>query len=135
MLAVPVGLVTLLCVLTGPGFQLHVSIAHLIGTTIGVLLLGVDFGVLALLLGALTGSRGLALGIASAVAAATYLISSLAPVTHWIRPLRVVSPFYYAVGDGQLADGIGVGAVLVLVVIALVLLGAALVAFERLDIR
>ena len=56
-------------------------------------------------------------------------------MTHWIRPLRVVSPFYYAVGDGQLSVGIGAVAVLVLAVIALALLGAAFVAVERLDIR
>ena len=71
-------------------------------------LLSIDFGVLAMFVGAATGSRGSALGITSALAAASYLISSLAPAVHWLRPARYASPFYYAVGDGQLDHGIGV---------------------------
>ena len=101
----------------------------------GALLLGVDLGALALLVGAWTGSRTTALGVASALAAAAYLISSLAPVAHWIRPLRFVSLFYWAVGNGQLVSGLSAADAAVLVLTALVLLGAAAVGFERLDVR
>ena len=66
--AVPVCLVTMLCVL-----------------------LGIDFGALAMLIGAVTGSRGAAVGLASTFAAAAYLISSLAPVVPWLHraPVRL----------------------------------------------
>lgn len=135
VLAAPVAAVTLLCGLAAGGFQIHLGTGKLIEITVAVLLLGVDFGALALLVGALTGSRGLALGIASGVAAAAYLISSLAPVVHWVHPARFVSPFYYAVGDQQLVNGTGPVAFAVLAGLALALFAAALAAFERLDLR
>ncbi|MDQ6848854.1 MAG: ABC transporter permease [Actinomycetota bacterium] len=134
-LAVPVSVATLLCVLAGRSFELSVGIGQLVAITIGTLLLGIDFGALALLIGALTGSRGTALGVTSSAAAAAYLISSLAPVVPWIRPVRGVSPFYYAVGQGQLVQGLRTPSLIVLIAVALALLAAAVVAFERLDIH
>ena len=77
-------------VLVGRHFDLHLAVGPLIGITGGVVLLGVDFGLLALLVGVASGSRGLALGLTSALAAASYVLSSLAPVVGWIRPLRFV---------------------------------------------
>jgi ABC-2 type transport system permease protein len=131
----PVALVTMLCVLAGPRFELHIGVGNLIAATVGVLLLAIDFGALAMLVGAVTGSRGAALGIASTVAAASYITSSLAPVVHWIHPFRLASPFFYAVGDGQLARGLSAGGVAVLVGIAVVFGLASIAAFERLDIH
>jgi len=133
--AVPVALVTMLCVLAGPGFELHIGIGNLIGTTVGVLLLAIDFGALAMLIGAVTGSRGTALGITSAIAAACYIISSLAPVVDWIHPIRFASPFFYAVGDGQLLRGLSAGWAGVLAGVAIVLGLAAAEAFDRLDVH
>lgn len=135
LLAVPVAVVTLLCVLAGAGFELHFDIGHLVGVTVGVWLLAVDFGALAMLVGAATASRGTALGVTTAVAVAAYIVSSLAPVVHWIRPLRYSSPFFYAVGDGQLTRGLDPGWAAVLGAIAVVLSAAATEAFERLDVR
>ena len=48
-------------------------------------------GAVALLVGALTGSRGAALGAASAFAAAAYLVSSLAPISQPINGSRWLS--------------------------------------------
>ncbi len=111
------------------------STRGLIGITIGVTLLSIDFGVLAMFVGAATGSRGSALGITSALAAASYLISSLAPAVHWLHSARYASPFYYAVGDGQLDHGIGVGSAALLVGVAVALVLAAISAFNRLDVH
>ncbi len=132
---VPVAVVTAIFVAVGRGFELSVDSAHLSGITIGVILLGVDFGAFAMLIGAVTGSRSVALGVASSVAAASYLISSLAPAVHWINPARYASLFFYAVGDGQLVDGLSASAVAVLIAVAVVLGVATVVAFERLDVR
>jgi beta-exotoxin I transport system permease protein len=133
--ALPVSVATALCVLAGRGFDLPVGTGALVGVTVGALLLGVDFGALAMLVGAWTGSRGSALGVTSAVAAASYLVSSLAPAVDWLRPARVLSPFYWSVGDAQVADGLSAGSVLVLGGVALVLLALTVAAFERLDIH
>ena len=68
------------CVAVGRIFHVTVSPNHLIGASAGVLLLGIDLGLVALAVGAATGSRGVAIGVATAMAAASYLVSSLAPV-------------------------------------------------------
>ena len=135
LLTVPVALVTMLCVLAGPGFELHIGIGNLIGTTAGVVLLAIDFGALAMLIGAATGSRGTALGVTSALAAAAYIISSLAPVVHWIHPIRFASPFFYAVGDGQIVRGLSAGWAAVLAGVAVLLGIATAEAFDRLDVH
>jgi beta-exotoxin I transport system permease protein len=116
-------------------FDITVSAAHLWGSSLGVLLLGVDLGLVALAVGAATGQRGTALGVASGVAAASYLISSLAPVVAWIRPARFASLFYWSVGDNQLSSGLSGGELGVLVATGLVLGGLAVAAFERLDLH
>jgi ABC-2 type transport system permease protein len=122
-------------VLAGRGFGLSLGTGHLVGATIGAALLGIDFGALALLAGALSGSRAVALGVTSAFAAASYLVSSLAPVTHWVRPLRFESLFYWAVGNAQLRTGLSVTSAVVLAGFAALALAAAVKAFERLDVH
>jgi ABC-2 type transport system permease protein len=100
-----------------------------------VLLLGIDLGLITLALGAATGSRGTAIGIASALAAVCYLISSLAPIVDWIKPLRFASLFYWAVANQQLTNGAGPGSLAVLLAVAIAAAIAANTAFRRLDIR
>jgi ABC-2 type transport system permease protein len=113
--------VTFLAVLTGRWFQLDFGIWELTTATVGVLLLGSDFGLLALAIGAGTGNRGVALGVASTVAAASYLVSSMAPVVSWLDPAKYLSLFYWSVGDNQLEDGLSIGGLAVLVGVGLVL--------------
>ncbi|PRZ44050.1 ABC-2 type transport system permease protein [Antricoccus suffuscus] len=134
LLTIPVGVLTLAMALIGRWFQLEVALGPLLGATIGALLLGVDFGILALLVGAWTGSRGTALGVVSALAAASYLIGSLATTVQWMHPLRFVSLFYWSVGNNQLTDGLSATSVLVLIAVALIAAAAAVTAFDRLDV-
>lgn len=133
--AVPAGLATILVVLAGRGFGLSLGTGHLIGATAGAVLLGIDFGALALLAGALCGSRAAALGVTSSLAAASYLISSLAPVTHWVHPLRFASLFYWAVGNAQLRTGLSATSAVVLIGFAIATLCAADRAFGRQDVH
>lgn len=135
LLAIPVCVTTFLCALAGRWFELTVGVGALAGTTLGVVLLGVVFGALAMLLGAATGSRGAGVGITAAVAAAMYLLNSLAPVVNWLHPFRFVSPFFYAIGDNQLTDGLSIWWALILVGVAAVLLAGTVVAFDRLDVN
>ena len=71
----------------------------------------------------------------SSLAAASYLVSSLAPVIGWARTFRSGSLFYWAVGGDQLTAGPSSAAWAVLAVTALVLHGLAVLLVERLDIR
>ena len=135
LVALPLAVVTAACVVAGRHYDLDLAVGPLLGTTAAVLLLGVDFGLLALLLGVASGSRGLAIGVASALAAASYLVGSLAPVVHWAHALRWASLFHWAVGADQLTRGPSPTAWAVLALVGAGLLGGALATVHRLDIR
>ena len=129
------GLATTICVVIGRGFGLTIPVAGIAGITIGVTLLGVDFGLLALALGAWAGRRGTALGITASIAAASYLLNSLAPVVAWIRPARYASLFYWSVGNAQLTTGLTAASSAILAATGIALLAAAAAAFNHLDLH
>jgi len=123
------------CVYVGRGFEVVLDPWNVATASLAVLALGIDLGLVALAVGAATGNRGTAIGVATALAAVSYLVSSLAPVVHWVRPLRFASLFYWSVGDNQLARGAGLASLAVLIGVAIVAALAANVAFSRLDVR
>ena len=53
----------------------------------------------------------------------------------WLHPARFASPFFYAVGDGQLSHGLSLTDAAVLLAVAGALTLAAVAAFERLDVH
>lgn len=118
----------------GRVFSIEVSAMNIAASFLTQLLLALVMGLLAMTIGAATGKRGMAIGVAAAVAAAGYLVNSLAPVVSWIKPFRLVSPFYYATGSNPLTNGFDVTDVVVLAAVAAVLLGAVAWAFERHDL-
>ncbi len=133
--AMLLAIATMLCVVVGRQFDLSIPIAHLTGLTLGVALLGIDFGLCALAVGSITGSRGTALGVTAALAACSYLVSSLSPVIAWIHPARYFSLFYWSVGDQQLANGLSLVSAVVLVVVGAGLTVTAIAGFRRLDLH
>jgi ABC-2 type transport system permease protein len=133
--AVVLAIVTMICMIVGRGFDLTLPVSHLVGISVGVALLGIDFGLLAIGVGSWTGSRGTALGITGAVAATSFLVSSLAPVVAWLRPAKYASLFYWSIGNGQLAHGLTLASAGVLVLVGAILLFASFWAFSRLDLH
>ena len=123
------------CLLFGPAFQLTVDAGNAVATCAAVLLMGIDFGLIAMAIGAITGRRGTAIGVASALAAASYLISSLAPVIDWLHPARYASLLFWSVGNDQIATGMSLVDWGVLAGTGLAALGAAVLAFRRLDLQ
>ena len=122
-------------VYVGRAFDVTLDAWHVATASLAVLALGVDFGLIALALGAATRSRGTAIGIATALAAASYLLSSLAPVVHSLRPLRFASLFYWTDGNHQLSQGAGLASLAVLTGVAIAAAVAANAAFRRFDVR
>jgi ABC-2 type transport system permease protein len=116
-------------------FEIEVPFANIAASFGGQLLLGIGFGYLALATGAFTGSRGMAIAVAAGVAGGTYLLGSLGPVVSWLEPFKWASPFYYATGENPLANGIAGWHVAVLVGFCALGLAAAVVLFERRDLR
>ncbi len=123
------------CVYVGRAFDVALDPWNVATASLAVLLLGLDLGLLAMALGAATGSRGTAIGIATAVAAVSYLISSLAPVVDWVHSVRFASIFYWAVGDNQTADGAGLVSFAVLLGAGALAAAAARQSLRRLDVR
>ena len=122
-------------VIIGRSFQLNVTVANVAAISAAIFLMGLDFGFVTMAIGALTGRKGTAVGAGSALAAASYLLSFLAPVASWIRPGRYASLFYWAVGNNQITGGVSPGDYAVLAITGLCALAAVMFAFRRLDIH
>jgi ABC-2 type transport system permease protein len=123
------------CVVIGRGFQLTVGAGDAVAIAVALTVMGVDFGLIAMAVGAATGRRGTALGIAAGLAAASYLLSSLASAITAIRPGRYLSLFYWSVGNDQISNGVSAADFAVLVLSGLCALSIAVVAFGRADLN
>ncbi len=128
------GVVLVTLAVAGPIVELHLSTANLLGAVLGVVLLGVLLGWVALVVGAATGSRAAALGSASAFAALSYLGSTLPELVEGLRPVRWLSPFWYATSGSPLALGFTWWHALVLLGASAVVLVVGVVLFDRRDL-
>ncbi len=115
-------------------FGMDITVADIAAGSLAMVLLGLQFGLLALAVGAATGSRALALGVAGAVAAGTYLLYALGLLVEAIEPWSPLSPFDQALSNGPLGGPVPV-TVGWIVLSAVVLLLASLPVFDRRDIR
>lgn len=126
---------TAILVIIGRSFQLDITIARVAAVSAAVLLMGLDFGLITMAAGALTGRKATAIGIGTGLAAASYLVSSLAPAASWIRPARYASLFYWSAGNSQISHGVSPGDYAVLITAGLFALAATMLAFRRLDLH
>lgn len=97
-------------------------------------LLGIEFGAIALLVGALTGRVGTSRSIAAVLAVLAYLVNGLAPLVGWLKPIRKASPFFQYIGHDPLRTGASWPALGVTLGSIIVLVGAAVVALQHRDI-
>ena len=111
-----------------------IGTGRLAATALSVVVLTLPFGALALALGCATGARGAAIGPTVAVAAAAYLLDSLAPLSSALRPWRVVSPFHWYDAEAVLTGGPRWGYLALLAGTAALLTALAAVLFERRDV-
>jgi ABC-2 type transport system permease protein len=115
--------------------SIDVALDRVGAALVSVWLLGLAVGTLAILVGALTGSRMLSMGIALGVAVAGFFVNALAPLADVLEPWRVLSPHYHYVGYDPLAQGLDLGHAAVLAALTAVFLMLAIVAFERRDLK
>ena len=114
--------------------NMDISAGHLAAATLSAVLLALAFGTIAVLLGAATGRRTVAVGLTAAAAVAAYLVNGLAPLVHALEVPQKLSPFYhYAVGD-PLRNGVSFTHLAVLVAIAVVATALAPWFFSRRDV-
>lgn len=117
-----------------PATGMEVSPSGLSAAILASVLLGLVFGSLALAIGAASGRRGLARGTAAAAAVLSYLVSSLADVIGWLRPIRPLSPWYHALGVDPLRNGFSPAHLAVLLAILGLLAPLAVVFFRHRDL-
>lgn len=98
-----------------------------------VTLLGIEFGAVALAVGAATGRRGVAVAVAGGLAVATYLLYLVGQLVEPVRPYRWMSPVYQAIVDGPIGPSLPELAAL-MPLVAVVVVAAAIPVFERRDL-
>lgn len=117
-----------------PATGMHAGFVAVAAAIVATALLGALFATVALALSAATGRRGLARGVTTALAVAAYLVSSLADLVSWLKPLRPLSPWYHALGIDPLKVGFAPVHLLVLAGLTAVFLLAGIAAFDRRDL-
>jgi len=114
--------------------KMDISAAHLAAATLMAVLLALAYGTIAILVGAATGKRTVAIGLTAAAAVAAYLVNGLAPLVHALEVPQKLSPFYhYAVSD-PLRHGLSLTHIAVLVAIGGVATALAPYLFSRRDV-
>jgi ABC-2 type transport system permease protein len=109
--------------------------ARMLAATVACALLALAFAAMAFAVGAATGSRPLALGVASAGAAGGYLVEGLSQQVPALRPLRVVNPWHWLLDGDVLNQGLGWDAWGPPVIATVALVAAGTAGFARRDLR
>lgn len=123
-----------LLIASGPADFSSIGPANLAAATAQLGLLGLFFGCLALAIGALTGSRGLAWGAVALVGVLGYIANTLGPSIDAISWSQNLSPFYYYNRGTPLVDGFQVWDSMILVAAAVVGVAIAVMGLQRRDI-
>ncbi len=134
LLVAGVALWLAMVIAAGPAQFTEIGPHLLAAATVQLVLLGLLYGTLALLIGAATGRRSVALGVVGALAVAGYLANNLAPSVDAIAWAQHISPFYFYNGGKPLVNGWQVADGLILLAAAVVFVGLAIPAFRRRDV-
>lgn len=112
-----------------------ITVAHITALSVQLSFFGFATGALALALGAATGRRSLATGVAAAAGVLGWLINSFAPLVGAIAWLKYFSPYYYYAGHDPLTHGVDIPGLAVLGLVAFLLTALAMVSIERRDLQ
>ena len=114
--------------------DMEISYARLGEVTLSCALLGLAFGTMALAIGCAGGSRGLCMGVTSALAIAAYLVNALAPLSEVLEPTQKFSLFYLYIGADPFTYGLNFAHAGALALLTAALLAIGLVLFQRRDL-
>ena len=117
-----------------PIFGLDLSFGRVAAAILGLGLIGLFYGWVALATGAATGNRTLALGVAAGLAAAGYLVAGLHSLAGWLGPFRFLSAFWW-LGSSPLENGIRGWGVLVVVAASGAVLAVGALLVTRRDLQ
>jgi ABC-2 type transport system permease protein len=112
-----------------------IPVGRLAAYSLQLAFFGVAAGALALAVGAGTGRRALAVGVASGVVLVGWLINGFAPLVGATDWLKYLSLFYYYEGHDPLTRGVDVPGIVVLAAVTAALTVIAMIGIERRDLR
>jgi ABC-2 type transport system permease protein len=121
-------------VVTGPLVDLGLGVGRAAAASAALTLLGGEFGLLALAVGAVTGRRGPAIAAAGAAAVASYLLFALGALVEELEPWQALSPFQHAMGTDPILNGLSGGYTVAIVAVGLVAVVVSSPLLERRDI-
>ncbi|MCZ6738089.1 MAG: hypothetical protein O7B77_08925, partial [Actinobacteria bacterium] len=114
--------------------ELDIPMANLAAASLNLALLGGLFGTFAILIGSISGKRGLAIGAGAGVAVFAFLVDGLAPQLDSIAWMQKLSPFYWFDATGTLKDGLVPAMTLLLAGVTFAFVIAAIATFNRRDV-
>lgn len=115
-------------------FSMDVSLSAAADGTASMVLLGLEYGFLALSVGAITGRRAFAVGVPSVAAVAAYVLYVGGLMVDTLRTAMPWSPFHQALADGPLGGGLSPRFAW-LVLASVVVLAVAAPVFARRDVH
>jgi ABC-2 type transport system permease protein len=136
-LAVLVGLavVLFLTLIIGVGpAKLVTPTSGLVAGCVEMALIGSLFTGVGLLAGAVSGRKGIALGVSIALAIAEFVLFSLAPLMKSFDRWVWLNPFQWAIGNNPIRNGIESGYAITLLLVTAGLILSSVDAFDRRDI-
>jgi ABC-2 type transport system permease protein len=115
-------------------FDMDIGFDKLAAATSGSALLSLAFASVALAASAITGKKGLSLGIAAVLATAAFFLNSLAPLAKGLKTYEKVSPWHWYLAHSPLNNGFDPGGLVLLFATILIMVAVAAWGFERRDI-
>lgn len=112
-----------------------ITIARITAYCVHLAFFGFAIGAIALALGAGTGRRTLAVGVAAAVGLLGWLINAFVPLVSGLSWLKYLSPFYYYAGNDPISRGIDVVDLVVLGLLAVAGTAVGIAGLRRRDLR
>jgi ABC-2 type transport system permease protein len=119
--------------LSSLAYSMDIGAAAAATGSLAMVLLGIEYGWLALAVGAITGRRVNAIAVPATVAFAAYVLYVAGLFVHAIEPWQPLSPFHQALNGGPLGAGLP-AAYAWMAVAAVFFVGVALPIFDRRDI-
>lgn len=126
-------LVTLVAANVAVGME--IPFGELAASSTSMVLFGLEFGLLSLAVGAATGRKGLAIGVASVAAIAAYVVYVMARLVDRFDGWEVISPVQHALRDGPLGSGWAPASLLAMAAAGAVAVLLAAPLLERRDIH
>jgi ABC-2 type transport system permease protein len=114
---------------------MSISAGRMLQASVLLGLLGLVFGSVAFIAASASGRRVVGIAAGGGLAWVLYLLNALGQLVHNLNGFRVLSLFYYYGGAAPLRRGLDAANISAFVLVTLLALGGALVAFQRRDLH